>query len=678
MIFFLTLLHLGLLFTPFTALTGWLLFVLPGTFIFRTFFVTNGEKLTIWERRAFIVLVSVLFPILSTALGVRLTQSGLTIESARTGYTVLLSMLALVALVVELYRARWQFKPVLAIRWPRQALPQWAVASFLIGLVFLALHMALYRFLPEADGYGWGVILRHLDDTGKVPHGVTRTQFLAIAQTVRAVTDSTIFWLFKAVFPILAWLMAWIVGCALVEKAKLAAWVKALGTLLVLSVPVLCMEMLVGRPQSLALLVFSATLLLLASLQRTRSVDLFVLLTACLGLSFRVHEIISLLVPAVVVTATVTFWSDVRRSPRRTLLYVGVFALLAVAALSPTSAGEYVRASWQQMKDGFAAGPIRWWYIGTYVNTDGIEIGWPGWQAVWFYAYTLGFTLPALGLAWWLSAKKKLGGGYSLLPFVVQAALLALFAELFPRFGYANLPDRAWIFLSYTLLLLLISRAGLLTAQRIPRAAVIVGALAIFSSFAGGVYVTYAKQGRVSEKEYAAVPRIQAVIPQNALVVSQSLNDPIVRFFANRKMIALPSYFGAADSEDRAQVMGDFVTGLEQSEEIFLAKGIALQQEARRRLRQPIKTVEELESVQAALNAIIARLKLELVNNEDLVHPYEGVYILYSTDKLHGLSAERAWWRAEAFPDFPVTEIGAEPYAEEVYSDGTIWIWRVK
>ncbi|HSI20935.1 MAG TPA: hypothetical protein VLA04_04550 [Verrucomicrobiae bacterium] len=675
----LALLHLAFLFTPLTVVTGWLIFFLPGALLLNGPYAENSRKLDWWRKSALALFLSITAISLASTFGSLVSSNGLTQSGARLGYAVILFILT--ALYVF---SRWRrgegfaLKGLIDFQAIRTA-PRWPIWTLLVGLMLIVGHMLLYRFLPEADGYGWGAVLRTIEETGSLPQSVSRVQFVSFAQTTLGVLHISLFALFKVVLPLLVWVAAWLVGCGLVAQAKLPEWLKSVWAGMFLGVPVLMVELVVGRPQSIAIISYLIVLFVLSALPKVKTVDLFVLLGIGVGLAFRMHELVSLLLPVTIVVALSAWWPLITKNPKRSALYIGGFALLALVAIWPTSIGDYIRTTWVIFTLSLARHDYRLWFINNYVNTDGIELGWPGWQAALYYAYNIGFALPAAAvLAWWSRSKQR-----SPLPMAIALAVVIFlsFAELFPRIGYSQLPDRAWIFLSLALVLVLQVNAERLGTELLRRGRVWTSLflLAIVGSLVAGYYVTYAKQGRVTNKEYEAVTFIQDSIPEGALIISQSLNEPLVRFFAGHGMTKLPAYFTAPTTEGRQSVIYAFRDEYNgKSAQTLSSNAGVYQDQALAALAVPISTTQDLDLTAARINEYLQRMRLSLIAREELGKPTEDFYILYSRDKLKGLTATRAWWREEAFPDFPVEEIAKEPYAELVYTNGTVYIWKVK
>ena len=691
LLFLIALVHVGLTAThlPYLqVISGWLLFLLPGVLLTETFYRRSLSEVSVLRRIVLDMLISIsavsLAMTLATSFGVAVR-----VDAFRVVYIVfMLGLIALYASSLLLRHLRGEHLATMTVQLRSLRsihLPKWFVGATILSLGFVVLHMLLYRYLPEADGYGWGIVLRNTEVIGHLPVGVTRIQFVYLMQCSLAVLGVGSFWLFKVVLPLLVGTVFVLAGTALVARATLPNWVKGATVTLPFLVPVLVEELLVGRPQSFALMFFVGVALLLPDIVRGRKFDLFLLMLGISGVAFRFHELSMFLPVLLLIAAVKAYWPEIQASPKRAVFYIAVVAILLYLVIAPTEVGAYIRANIEQITGAIRFSNFRFWFINHYVNTDNIEIGWPGTQAILYYAYNLGVTLPILLiLGAVIRGKKRFdeNGRY----FWILALLFFIFAEVLPRFGYFNLPDRAWIFLALSLVFAVqadISRMYAFLHKRNRALVLPVLALSMAISLGASVYITYAKQGRVTTEEHAAVATILNT-PTSARFISQSLNDPLITYFGERTMVELPDFFLASSDAERHAAVNSLQTSI--PDPILAVSGSLAKLRADLTTSafgpEPLGASVAAED-QAQLNADYADYLQNLKKADEYaaVSSTQGneapLYVLYSTDKLKGLSATRDWWRKEAFSNFDPAVLKDSSWLKLVYQNAAVTIWQV-
>ncbi len=650
------------------AFTGWLALFLPGYMLLRVGYPSASAKLDSYRQGALAVLISVLLlgslPLVTRLYGGTLRQADLGLA-----YWVVLGVIA-AAYLIRLVVTR---SLVWRLSIPAQRSWGWPVAACLLGVALFGLHFYLYPFLPEADGYGWGVIIREVQQTGALPYGVARGAFVSITQVLLQLTGLSVFVLFKYALPLLVWLAFFGVGYAIQGRNGSLRWRSAVA-LLSLAVPVLVAESLVARPQSLAFLWYLFLPFVLLEVQRLKALDLYVLCAILAAGAFGIHEITGFLLLAVMVSAGIAFWPELARNPRRSIFFLGSFFLLFGLVIAPTSAGAYLANNIREIVRAVLHPQINLWFIGSYRNADGIELGWPGWQAALYYGYNLGLLVPLLIGLLWKYRKQRVSAWSAWAPYWVTAAVFGAYAELFPRLGYIVLPDRSWI----VLMAVVVPTLGYLlnaNRQRIPRWGLMLLAVAALGSVGAGVVVTQLKQGRVSQAEFEAAAFIKQQIPPDSLILGSSFMKPLVLFFGERTLVTAPGVLQATTPEERRTAALSYIPDLPTGD---YAKAMqALRDRIHANLATPITTVEQLGVVRDSFEIDLKMYAAELTREQEETNQAVSRYVIYSTDTFSGLGATRAWWRAEAFPDFPYRTYAEEPGVTLVYQRGPVWIWKI-
>jgi len=267
------------------------------------------------------------------------------------------------------------------------------------------------------------------------------------------------------------------------------------------------------------------------------------------------------------------------------------------------------------------------WFLNNFTNIDNVTQSWSGIEVIKYYAYLVGSVLPIVLILGFSRTVLKKILRFEYIPFWVSFILFFLIAEVFPRFNTNFLPDRAWLFVTITLIFFSLPFLEKIISQT-PRKLFAFSIIILFLiSFGGSFHLAYAKQGYVSQEEYAAAEYLKNNTPENSTVVSQQGNTVLINFFGKRTMFFYKPIFYVMNSV-RSQ---------------------------------------DLDALKEAMNEF---------NKKNL--PVDTpVYILYSFDKNKNLASQRDWWKEANFVDANITALSASNYLEEVFNNENVVIWKV-
>jgi len=323
------------------------------------------------------------------------------------------------------------------------------------------------------------------------------------------------------------------------------------------------------------------------------------------------------------------------------------------------------------------------WFIDSYQNIDGVQMGWPGLMTLLYYGYNLGLFFPVVVIIQFFIKKRTYTSIKENWLFAVAFFLFLLVAEVFPRIGLAYLPDRAWLFVSLILCFLLPKViVSTFEDMRLKVAKTWIVALIVLSSLLSWS-ITYTKQGWTTGNEYEAAIFVKDKTPKNSVLITQSGNYAMVKYFADRKKSTPdPSFFLDADKissieiEDVAKqsdsLTPDQTTNLKNQDNELLNK------------LQPIFDASAIGAFEVARDKIDVNHEISLYLEEKLSYLNQiaqseldssPIYILYSGDKFTGLYGSRQWWRDSNAYGADISKFDQNPLLKKVYDIGNIKIW---
>lgn len=559
-----------------------------------------------------------------------------------------------------------------------------------IGVFALSLAGALiiYPFIPEADSYTYLMRLRDIQASPTLFASEGRPLFLVLAQTFNSITGLSPYWLFKIGLPLLGVTMP-LTAYLIVSSATKQRWLRIVLALSPLYFPVVFQELLISRPQSAFLIVVVPTLYLIGKLSVERSnprhIYLLMLLTVIGGIGLKIHTLFALLLPMGLTGIVVFYAPRIIRRPIDALLISIVAIVTAYPWIGQTGVvadlGEVGRLFLVTAKNNHFV----WWFLDNYRNVDGNEAGWPGVTALFYYGYNLGVFLPGFVILLLLQRRnKKQTAGINRLilwPFWATGIVFLIVGEIAPRFGFAYLPDRAWLMIALSLSLLVPYLAIAVINKPWAKSYQLVLAglavAAILSSWA----LSYVKDGWINAKDYAASSYLREQTPPTSVFLSQGSNHVLIRYFGERKMVRpLTDIFSTNDPN----AVDTYLASVVQQRADSLASNAGRVAG----LRKDLERVQEKITGQSREDPLLLAQR-DLIQNQyevargerqliyqDFVAAEGPIYILYSRNKFHSLYAQRAWWRSSNFADADLEKFSSR--YPVVFNRNGVTIWKVR
>lgn len=542
---------------------------------------------------------------------------------------------------------------------------------------FLLIHILsalLYRFIPEIDGYSDLIKVESILSSGFFDVSY-RPLFSFLVSYIALISHIPPYFLFK-----LGMVFIQVTGVYYLYQFTRKAgtespFIKYLIILSFISVPIINVEIDYVRPQIIfifALLPF--VYYLSEGIEHQKKNLIFSTLIATAGLFF--HEFFGILFLINALFITNYFYKKLNTS-KKTILFataiIATFILLvnihhfSILLLFLGSIQQFI----QLINDGLQ---WKWWFLGTYSNIDGNNLGWSGPMDVMkYYAYSLSPILALILLIYPVILWNKIKQSKTIhLAEKIALSILGiglLFAELLPRINYPTLPDRFWPMISLSLLALVPFTFSSIKFLEKKFILYIVVTL-LFIGISGSLYITKAKSGYTSEREYIASLWIKDNTPRDSLFITQGGNIPMVNYFAERKSLSPFASFFLEEDTEKSQPR---VLKSEQTYENITTL-----------LNESLKNPNDYY-----LNLLNANIKnySEEIEEEKLIKNLESprfripsnkdVYVLYSLDKFNNYYGQRKWWQVANFYGADLNKF-RDGY-DLVYNDSDIiYIWKKK
>lgn len=549
------------------------------------------------------------------------------------------------------------------------------------GILFVFLHVAnyhFYRFMPEWDGYTDLMKISASIEAGDVAQ-TQRGFFYAATLILSTFSRVSPYALFTVVFIGLQTTLL----LALFRLIRLndvqSKSLEAILYLLALSVPVINMEVDMTRPQNIAIIFLPVLLYFLYRLFTEKKLIYGFLVVAILLFGLNYHEFF--IFPALIYfgwfvlshLAKAVSNSTERKDRIISTLILFCSILLAVLALGRMRSAGLVAGTFSAIVTQiFMVSEWKIWFLGQYAS-DGetLQMGWPGISgALKYYAYYLS---PALALifsllVYFLVKSRKSTFSDPLLRIILPLFLVLFsFAEILPRINFLYLPERFWLFMDILLIFSFIPIFRKLSKKtsRITLSSMLILCIVGLS---GSFYVASGKKALTSEREYEAALWIKENTPQQATFITQSANLPMIQFFAGRAILPFDSEYFAAEEvleQNPKKEIQKLKSGLEQNTsnvttlvDQFTSNKITFLDFA--------DAIQKEKAMMIEANRMIGRWENSLSQPK---------YVVYSFDKFDTIYKERQWWlymnaygtNIEKFDIYPL-----------VYSDGTVYIWKVR
>ncbi len=558
----------------------------------------------------------------------------------------------------------------------------WALGIF---FTIMGIHFLLYHYIPEVDPYHYLIKIQDLIDRGEFLEKEPRFLFHVFSYSFSFLTKISLYWLFKIFLPLLAGSLV-VVFYQISQpllKTKLLQLLANLGFMLF---PVIILEILIFRPQSLFLISLPIVLYLATNLLKSKGVkDIywFLLLLAVSFLGIKIHQFFIFPVLFVLLSLIVFLWPQIKKHPLETFLIV-LFALIGFYPWLRDlgiikQVGNLLKPFWRIMLHP----KLDLWFINNYINIDGNRMGWPGYTWIYYYGYNLGIVLPILALTVIIKKVKIDWDLKNNWLYLVSFLAFFLIAEFFPRIGLVFLPDRAWLFASLSLAFfipILLKNISKAFPEKILSWGVI---FLLLISFLVSWGITYAKQGWTTQKEYEAVQFIKKNLPKEAVIVTQSGNSPMVSYFSERLFAKPPEkFFKKNNIEEDLNLLESLPEYISQKK-YYLSERESLEATLREDLNQivlipPNSDNDEMKKLSRTYKKYQKTKKIISVIEEERLDEKRPIYILYSQDKFTCLYGQREWWKKINFYGANLKKFDQNPeYFEKVYDKNKVIIWKV-
>lgn len=558
----------------------------------------------------------------------------------------------------------------------KSKLKQYFFLGFLYTLV-LGVHFFLYKYIPEADPYNYLIKVEQFSSMGLSMLDSVRPLFSILLYSISATTSISSYWILKIAFPLFFVVLPLLIAKPIIDSKRISKYTY-LPILLFLSFPVVVEEVLISRPQSLFLFSLPLFLYLMSNLSieqknnRSFIATLAILAMSVIGL--KIHPFFGLSAFIALLATIVVVWPMIKKHP----IDASVIALVLAGLLIPQLRSDSI----DNLKEllsvfaKFALNPnFTFWFIDSYVSVDGIQMGWPGVTAIFYYLYNLGLALPVIALTYLYKRKQMASERKTGRLYISVIFLFFIVAEIFPRLGLAYLPDRAWLFIAAILpfvfspILIRIYDSSRAFTKTLLLSSLIISILTSY-------FITYAKSGWTSENEMAAATFLRHNTPPNSLVIAQGGNVFTVNYFAQRVYIDLSDTFLEKDLDDFKQEIRLLRNSEEQirkiDEEINKKMGELLTKFKDQLFRDDV-TSEQLnqltKSSLASINHLQAKKRVQMSTSGS-----KEVFLMYSTEKFTGLYGMRDWWKSNNLYGADLSKIKEYPV---VFEKGGVKIWKL-
>lgn len=327
-------------------------------------------------------------------------------------------------------------------------------------------------------------------------------------------------------------------------------------------------------------------------------------------------------------------------------------------------------------------------FLSGYTNVDGTYISMSPFEIFKYYLVNIGpffMFLIAIALFWRKKSRNKNRYPF-LFPATVSSVIFFVIAEVFPRFGFGFLPERAWPFLMLSLLFFvpLLAKNFLETTPSIRRFIVLTGLLSFVSSLLIVLIVIRSHQGRVSEDEYKVAIWIKNNLPENSVIVTQPSNEPMIKYFAEEQMAdGTPDIFlntstpqSLSEKIKKSASLAYPVNLAKKSKDIMLTSmkqcadgiNVSIQKDNFIGLEKICKIIPQ-DIIQAD----------KKISEIERINPISDgdVFVLYSLDKFKYRYASSADWLDNNFYNADLSRFDNTSFFTKIYDDGIVRIWKL-
>ncbi len=572
-------------------------------------------------------------------------------------------------------------------KWPKINLRKvfqknWILFSALIAYFFIhAINFYFYKFIPEWDSYPDLVRIGKVVNSGTIIQ-TYRGFFTTSMSLISAFSHISPYVLFSFWMIILqsAFLLV-LYRFIKIYKIK-NKFTQLIIFLSALSVPVINMEIDMIRPQNLIILFLPIYIYFFYQALSTKKKKYWILSTliAIFGLNY--HEFFVFIFGLHFLWIFILLFKKYfykNSAPDKKLIFILSSALglsLFYILSSKNNFISFTLITAQNILAGIShISQWKFWFLGHYAS-DGasLQMGWAGIAgALKYYAYYLSPALALLLIYLIYSLRKKYIIKDSLLKILLPFLIIFLgFSEILPRLNYLYLPERFWLMIDLLLILALIpflSYGKNIYSQRKFSIFLLIFFIFLLIGLSGSFYVANGKKALTSPNEFSASQWIKKNTPNNAFFISQGANNPMIKFFAKRKLITPNASFFLSPNIVNYSPQAE-ITALNNSlnEKIQLSENIM-----RDYLNKKI-SFQKFISLILQYNQSIITIKKDIQSKSAILNT--PIYILYSQDKFKSIYNQRQWWQKNNF--FGANLNKFNQHYPLVYNKNGIYIWKIK
>lgn len=408
----------------------------------------------------------------------------------------------------------WRLKSKNKIKfsWPRI---NWNWSLIIILVIYGILHMVFYHFyvtMPESDGYDNLLTISEMMKTG-VTSNHYRPLFFTAMTILGQVTKIDLYQIH--VFWMIALSVVYLITISLlIDKNNIKNfWERLLSLSFGLAVPVINMEIDFFRPQNLCLLLFPVIFYL-----EQKNKNYLALFISVVSIGY--HQFF--IFPIIILGLKLFF--NLKKSKRIWLLVIGLLLVIVLRDkfVSYLHVNRIFEEIWKIEK-------WRWWFLNKYETVpDNIEMGWPGiGGATKYYGYYFG-PLIVFCLGFIVTNLKKLKNQKY---WLLMILMLFLVCEVFPRLNVVYLPERFPLLID---LLVLLIMPFLFRSVKLKKW---VWLILVMIGMMGSVYVAQMKGSLTTKEELKVAEWIKDNIPEQATILTQKVNKPMVTYFSQKKFL---------------------------------------------------------------------------------------------------------------------------------------------
>ena len=557
----------------------------------------------------------------------------------------------------------------------RAVLKYWPLIIALLLYAWLhLLNYHFYIFMPEWDGYTQLIEIKNVlkNNILLIPYRGFFTVATVLLTRWAQIPPYTVFtFLFVALQASLIIVIFLLLKMTAIKKP----WLQLIFLLSALAVPVINLEIDAVRPQNIFLILLPVYFYFLLRALTTRRKTYWILSTLIAWGSLNYHEFFIFIFLLHNFTLILLFFQryylKAEDKRDRLIFYLLLLVFLLLALLSREYfpfLNYFILVAKKIAAQIVQTEKWRWWFLNNYSGDYSQQpLGWPGiWGALKYYAY---YASPLVLFSFFLLLlesvrQKKIP--FLLLPATFLVFLLLIYAELLPRLNYTYLPERVWVIID----ILMILSLPLLFVYLPPKSfwkktfPFLLASLSLIGLM-GTVYVAKNKKSLISQNEFHAAQWIKTYTPPETIFISQTANGPLIKYFAQRQMVAFPPDFTQNYTLDNRKINPDFL------QKNLLANIEHLLHQ------QKIKSLDDLNFVIRYLKENRQRLvRLQQKTKTSFFSSDSPLYILYSLDKFKTLYSQREWWLKANYYNLDINKL-TEKYPL-VYNKNGIYIWRVK